>query len=131
MWISICGQTSLTTEHDLKLRLEDAFVRPVFGHGRGSGATVEVGVRIVELPLDVGIEIPVDAQRKLSRGLRGHVRTGESELELPGVGCDVADPGRHFPRAPSPVSRVERAIWLDPTVGRIFTRERVRRLRHI
>src|SRR5271154_6585479 len=110
MWISICGQTSLTTEHDLKLRLEDAFVRPVLRHRRRSGATVEVGVRIVELPLDIGIEIPVDAQRKLGRGLRGHVRTGESELELPGVGCHVADPGRDLPCAPPSVARVERTI---------------------
>src|SRR5208282_3191063 len=132
--ISSCGLTFLapgSSERDLQLRLEAAFVGPVPGQGGGSGASVEVRVRIVPLPFDVRAQVPVDARRKLGRSLRGHARIGETELELSAIRGDVADSGRQLPCAPPSVARVERMSWLNPTVRRIFARQQVGSLREI
>ncbi len=108
-----------------------AFVGPVLRQGGGSGASVEVRVRIVPLPFDVRAQVPVDARRKLGRSLRGHARIGETELELSAIRGDVADSGRQLPSAPPSVARVERMSWLNPPVGRIFARQQVGSLREI
>src|ERR1019366_7449239 len=120
-----------TSERDLQLRLEDAFVWPGLGRGGRAGASVEERVRIVELALDVGAQIPVDAQRVLGRSFRGHGRIGEIEFELPEIRGEVADSGRQLPSAPPSVARVERMNWLDPTVGRVFARQQIGGLREI
>src|SRR5258708_18092112 len=61
---------SVCSERDLQLRLKDAFVRPVSGDLGCTGPAIEVCVGIVEPPLDVVAQVPVDAQRKLGRSSR-------------------------------------------------------------
>src|SRR5882757_11232062 len=108
-----CG---LSSERDLELRLEDAFVRAVLDRAFRAGAPVEERARIVELPLHVAAQIPVDAERVFGRGLRRQVWTGKPEFELTGIRGQVAEPRAQLPCAPFPNARIERTIRLDPTV---------------
>src|ERR1022692_275122 len=94
-----------SSERDLQLRLEDAFVWPVLGLGGRTGAPVEERVRIVELPLDVVAQIPVDARRPLGRSFRGHARLGETQFELAGLRGGGGGSARQLPSAPTSTSR--------------------------
>src|SRR6266481_2426753 len=122
LWVNfdLRRNITLSSERDLQLRLEDAFVSTVLDGAFRARAPIEERARIIELPFDVAAEVPVDTERVFGRGLRRQVRIGESELELTGIRRHVAEPGAQLPSAPLSFARIERTIWLDPTVGRVL-----------
>src|SRR5687768_8762737 len=62
------------SERDLHAREEDLLVGAV---GTGGGAAVEICVRVVEGQLEVGVEVPVDAQAPGARVRGGGGGIGE------------------------------------------------------